>query len=117
MPQIILNTNTSKGFGAPATDQGITVITTTIEVGQLVYALSAAGVQKQLASLPGVHHADVNYVAGSATMPAGASGAILALGRHCVGWFAWLWLSSFSWSRSLTPAAPDHAQRRHFEQG
>ncbi len=42
--------------------------TTTIEVGQLVSALSAAGVQKQLASLPGVHHADVNYIAGSATV-------------------------------------------------
>jgi Cu2+-exporting ATPase len=41
---------------------------TTIEVGQLVSTLSAVGVQKQLASLPGVHHADVNYVAGSATV-------------------------------------------------
>ncbi len=42
--------------------------TTTIEVGQLVSTLSAAGVQKQLELLPGVHRANVNYVAGSATV-------------------------------------------------
>ena len=42
--------------------------TSTIEVGELVSTLSAAGVQRQLSTLPGVHHAEVNYVAGSATV-------------------------------------------------
>ena len=42
--------------------------TSTIEVGELVSTLSAAGVARQLGALPGVHHADVNYVAGSATV-------------------------------------------------
>ncbi|MDI1235878.1 MAG: heavy metal translocating P-type ATPase [Polaromonas sp.] len=42
--------------------------TKTIEVGDLVSTLSATGVEKQLSTLPGVHHVDVNYVAGSATV-------------------------------------------------
>ena len=42
--------------------------TSTIEVGELVSTLSAAGVHRQLSTLPGVHHTDVNYVAGSATV-------------------------------------------------
>ena len=42
--------------------------TSTVEVGELVSSLSAAGVQHQIAALPGVHHVDVNYVAGSATV-------------------------------------------------
>ena len=42
--------------------------TSTVEVGELVSTLSAAGVHRQLSTLPGVHHADVNYVAGSATV-------------------------------------------------
>lgn len=42
--------------------------TSTIEVGELVSTLSAVGVERQLSTLPGVHHADVNYVAGSATV-------------------------------------------------
>ena len=42
--------------------------TSTIEVGELVSTLSAVGVHRQLSTLPGVHHADVNYVAGSATV-------------------------------------------------
>ena len=42
--------------------------TSTIEVGELVSTLSAAGVHRQLSTMPGVHHADVNYVAGSATV-------------------------------------------------
>jgi Cu2+-exporting ATPase len=42
--------------------------TSTIEVGELVSALSASGVERQLSTLSGVHHADVNYVAGSATV-------------------------------------------------
>ena len=39
-----------------------------IEVGGLISVLSAAGVQKKLQQMPGVHHADVNYVAQSATV-------------------------------------------------
>lgn len=42
--------------------------TSTVEVGELVSSLSAAGVQYQIEALPGVHHVDVNYVAGSATV-------------------------------------------------
>ena len=40
----------------------------TIEVGGLVSTLSARGVEKQLAKLTGVKKAEVNYVAGSATV-------------------------------------------------
>ena len=42
--------------------------TSTVEVGELVSTLSAVGVERQLSSLPGVNHVDVNYVAGSATV-------------------------------------------------
>ena len=42
--------------------------TVTIEVGGMFSALSARGVEKQLVKLPGVHKAEVNYVAGSATV-------------------------------------------------
>jgi len=42
--------------------------TATVEVGGLLSVLSAEGVQKRLRALPGVHHADVNYVAQSATV-------------------------------------------------
>ena len=42
--------------------------TTTIDVGRLLSALSARGVERQLAKLPGVHRVEVNYVAGSATI-------------------------------------------------
>ena len=42
--------------------------TAVVEVGGLLSALSAHGVQKQLARLPGVRKAEVNYVAGSATI-------------------------------------------------
>jgi P-type Cu2+ transporter len=42
--------------------------TSTIEVGGLVSALSARGVEKQLSKLTGVIKAEVNYVAGSATV-------------------------------------------------
>lgn len=40
----------------------------TIKVGELVSTLSAAGVTRQLSTLPGVHQVDVNYVAGNATV-------------------------------------------------
>ena len=39
-----------------------------VEVGGLVSSLSAEGVRRKLLQLPGVHHTDVNYVAGSATV-------------------------------------------------
>jgi len=42
--------------------------TVTIEVDDLLSTLSALGVEKQLVKLPGVHRAEVNYVAGSATV-------------------------------------------------
>ncbi len=42
--------------------------TVTIEVGDLLSVLSALGVEKQLAMLPGVQRIEVNYVAGSATV-------------------------------------------------
>jgi P-type Cu2+ transporter len=42
--------------------------TVTIDVAGLLSALSALGVQKQLAALPGVEKVEVNYVAGSATV-------------------------------------------------
>lgn len=42
--------------------------TSTPEVGELGSTLSAAGVERQLSTLPGVQHADVNYAAGSATV-------------------------------------------------
>ncbi len=41
---------------------------TVIEVAGLISALSARGVEKQLATLPGVRKAEVNYVAGSAAV-------------------------------------------------
>jgi P-type Cu2+ transporter len=42
--------------------------TVTVDVGGMISVLSARGIEKQLARLPGVHHAEVNYVAGSATV-------------------------------------------------
>ncbi|MCC6178171.1 MAG: heavy metal translocating P-type ATPase, partial [Chloroflexi bacterium] len=45
-----------------------TAETVTVDVGGLVSALSAAGVEKQLARLPGVERVAVNYVGGSATV-------------------------------------------------
>jgi Cu2+-exporting ATPase len=42
--------------------------TTVIEVGGLISVLSAAGVKRKLEQMPGVQHADVNYVAQSATV-------------------------------------------------
>ena len=39
--------------------------TVNVEVGGLLSSLNARGVEKQLAKLPGVHKAEVNYVAGT----------------------------------------------------
>lgn len=42
--------------------------TSIVEVGGMLSALSARGVEKQLMKLPGVDKAEVNYVSGSATV-------------------------------------------------
>ena len=65
----------------------------TIKVCELVSTLSVAGVHRQLSTLPGVHHADVNYVAGSATVHYGEAQVtvksirqrIVDCGDHCRG--------------------------------
>ncbi len=67
--------------------------TSTIEVGGLVSTLSAAGVDRQIAGLPGVHRVDVNYVAGSATVHydesqtslEGIRQRVVECGYHCRG--------------------------------
>lgn len=67
--------------------------TSTIEVGELISTLSAAGVERQLKALPGMHHVDVNYVAGSATVHFDEAQLTLAAirqrvadcGYHCRG--------------------------------
>ena len=67
--------------------------TSTVEVGELVSSLSAAGVSRQLLALPGVHYADVNYVAGSATVQYDESRItleairqrVIDCGYHCSG--------------------------------
>jgi Cu2+-exporting ATPase len=67
--------------------------TVTIEVGGLLSALSALGVQKQLARLPGVTKAEVNYVAGSATVTfddaitnlSAIKAKVHECGYHCAG--------------------------------
>lgn len=67
--------------------------TVTIEVGGMLSALSALGVQKQLARLPGVKKAEVNYVAGSATVTFDETvtniktikAKVYGCGYHCAG--------------------------------
>ena len=67
--------------------------TATIEVGGMLSALSAGGVEKQLVHLRGVHRADVNYVAGNATVIydeaitdlKSIKAEVRACGYHCVG--------------------------------
>jgi P-type Cu2+ transporter len=67
--------------------------TVTIEVAGLLSALSALGVQKQLARLPGVAKAEVNYVAGSATVTfdetvtdlKAIKAKVRECGYHCTG--------------------------------
>ncbi len=74
-------------------DQGKTMNTTVIEVAGLLSVLSAAGVEKQLRRFPGVGKAEVNPVAGSATVTYDESqidlAAIMArvreCGYHCAG--------------------------------
>jgi len=67
--------------------------TSTMEVGGLLSALSALGVEKHLARLPGVREASVNYVAGSVTVKFDESlvniktlkAALHECGYHCTG--------------------------------
>jgi Cu2+-exporting ATPase len=67
--------------------------TSTIEIGGLVSTLSAAGVERRIAALSGVHHVDVNYVAGSATVHYDESRTsieaiaqrVVECGYHCRG--------------------------------
>ncbi len=67
--------------------------TSVIEIGGLLSVLSARGVEKQLARLPGVRKAEVNYVAGSATVTYDETAVDLKTikarvhecGYHCAG--------------------------------
>jgi Cu2+-exporting ATPase len=67
--------------------------TNILEVRDLLSCLSAAGVEKRLRKLPGVRRADVNYVAGSATVEYDESvtdlktikACVQACGYHCAG--------------------------------
>jgi Cu2+-exporting ATPase len=67
--------------------------TVTIEVAGLLSPLSALGVQKQLARLAGVTKAEVNYVAGSATITydetvidlSSIKAKVHECGYHCAG--------------------------------
>jgi P-type Cu2+ transporter len=67
--------------------------TVTVDVGGLLSPLSVRGVEKQLARIPGVERADVNFAAGSATVlydetrtdVAAIKEAVRACGYHCTG--------------------------------
>jgi len=67
--------------------------TATVEVNGLLSVLSAQGVEKQLRRLPGVHHVDVSYVSGSATVTYDAAltnlqaikARVQECGYHCAG--------------------------------
>lgn len=67
--------------------------TVVIEVGGLLSVLSAHGVEKRLSKLPGVIKAEVNYVAGSATVVydetqidlKAIEACVQACGYHCAG--------------------------------
>jgi len=67
--------------------------TSVLEVGGMLSALSARGVEKRLARLPGVRRAEVNYVSGSATVeydervvdPKRIKAVIHECGYHCAG--------------------------------
>jgi Cu2+-exporting ATPase len=67
--------------------------TSIVEVGGMLSALSARGVEKQLMKLPGINKVEVNYVNGSATVTHDDQLASLreiqtkiqACGYHCGG--------------------------------
>ena len=64
-----------------------------VEVGSMISALSARGVEKRLVRLPGIRRAEVNYVSGSATVEHDErvidlkriKGVIHECGYHCAG--------------------------------
>ena len=67
--------------------------TSVIEVGGMISALSARGVEKRFAQMPGVHRVEVNYVSGSATVEYDERvidlkhirAAMRECGYHCAG--------------------------------
>src|SRR6266536_4926855 len=94
--------------------------TAVVEVGGLVSVLSAEGVQKQLRKLSGVHHAEVNYVAQSATIHYDEQQVtlddirerIVECGYHCRGEM----LPQHQCERDATAqAAPAAAAHEHHE--
>src|SRR5688572_3328456 len=69
VPRLTEDLNRAGGPGAePAVAGRGHMKTSVIEVGGLLSVLSARGVEKQLARLPGVERVEVNYAAGSATV-------------------------------------------------
>lgn len=67
--------------------------TSIVEIGGLLSALSAHGVEKQLARLPGIKRVEVNYVSGTATVVydeqviglAAIKDSVMKCGYHCRG--------------------------------
>ncbi|UZJ25997.1 cation transporter [Rhodococcus antarcticus] len=67
--------------------------TSNVDVGGILSALSARGVEKQLRRLPGIEKVDVNYVSGSATVTYDErvvglreiSAKVRTCGYHCSG--------------------------------
>ena len=67
--------------------------TSVVEVGGMVSALSARGVEKRLTRLPGVQRVEVNYISGSATVTydeivtdlKAIKAAVHECGYHCAG--------------------------------
>ncbi|MFZ3139043.1 heavy metal translocating P-type ATPase [Polaromonas sp.] len=91
--------------------------TSTVEVGELVSTLSAAGVERQLAMLPGVHHVDVNYVAGSATVHYDEAQTslqairqrVIDCGYHCRGELLPAHMCDLAGHATIRNAHADHA--------
>ncbi|HKQ30679.1 MAG TPA: heavy metal translocating P-type ATPase [Burkholderiales bacterium] len=91
--------------------------TVTVDVGGMLSPLSARGVERQLARLPGVHHADVNYIAGSATVMYDESVTDLTAikarvhecGFHCGGEIA----PKHVCALQGPPARAEHAKHAH----
>ncbi len=91
--------------------------TSTVEVAQMVSTLSAAGIARQLSAIPGVHQAEVNYVAGSATVQYDETKVTLAAirrrvkdcGYHCRGELVPAHVCHAVVGRASAPAQVDHA--------
>lgn len=99
--------------------------TAVVEVGGLLSVLSAEGVQKQLQKLPGMHHAEVNYVAQSATVHYDETRTslddirkrIVECGYHCRGEMVphHLCVDRSETRLQPAPAAPDHDHHGHHD--